>query len=413
MRLTMEQTQAVVQKLSETYKGARKRAKREMLNQVIELTGYHRDHAARLLRAYGCKLWVGHNVVVIAQKKKHTKKGRVQYGPEVVDALETLWQLMDEPCGKRLAPYLKTLVPVLENKGEITLKKEVRQKLLSMSAPTIDRKLQKKKKERLFEKKKRVWTKPGSLLKHQIPIRKFHEWDHEQPGFVEMDLVGHDGGSPKGEYSHTLVLVDIATSWTEFRAVKNKAERWVFEALTERRKRLPFALLGVDSDNGTEFINDHLSRYCTDEKITFTRSRPYRKNDGCYVEQKNFSVVRKYVGYFRYETPEQLRLLNALYDVLRLYINFFQPVMKRKREEEQDLMDKKKGKHTKRYDTPQTPYQRVLASLRVPKPHKLKLKRVFRSLNPVTIKQEIEQCQQKLLATLKKEKPTYLSAYNA
>lgn len=197
---------------------------------------------------------------------------------------------------------------------------------MKVSASTIDRLLRQEKKK--YTLKSRSKTKPGTLLKNQIPIRTFSEWDEGRPGFMEIDLVGHDGGDARGEFIQTLDVTDVCTGWTETRAVRNKAQVWVFEALKEIMDRIPFDLLGIDSDNGSEFINHHLFRFCTERKITFTRTRSYRKNDNCFVEQKNYSVVRRFAGYLRYNTEEELKLLNELYSYLRLYTNFFQPVMK-------------------------------------------------------------------------------------
>jgi hypothetical protein len=173
-----------------------------------------------------------------------------------------------------------------------------------------------------------------------------------RPGFVEIDLVGHDGGDAKGEFAQTLDLTDVCTTWTETEAVRNKAQQWVFDALKDIRQRLPFPLLGIDSDSGGEFINHHLYRYCQTEQITFTRTRSYRKNDNCFVEQKNYSIGRRAVGYLRYDTAEELRTLNELYRHLRLYSNFFQPTMK--------LKEKIRigSRITKKYDKPITPYRR-------------------------------------------------------
>ena len=197
--------------------------------------------------------------------------------------------------------------------------------------------------------KGRSGTKPGSMLKRQIPIRTFAEWDDARPGFCEVDLVAHDGGSGTGEFCQTLDLTCVATGWTEPRALRNKAQRWVHEAIDEITRVLPFPLVGLDSDNGAEFINMHLYRYWTERGITFTRSRPYRKNDNCYVEQKNWPVVRQQVGYARYDTPEELEGLRELYRVLRLYVNFFQPQMK--------LVSKTRhgAKVTKRFDLARPP----------------------------------------------------------
>lgn len=214
-----------------------------------------------------------------------------------------LWVIADGICGKRLAPFIQNALPILERFEEIIIDNDTREKLLSISPATIDRLLQSERTK--FHLKGRSRTKPGTLLKHQIPIRTFSQWDEQQPGFVEIDLVSHDGGTSRGEFIQTLDLTDICTKWTETRAVRNKAQRWVFEALEDIIAHLPFELRGIDSDNGAEFINAHLLRYCDARKITFTRSKPYRKNDNCFVEQKNYSVVRKTAGYFKYDTAEK------------------------------------------------------------------------------------------------------------
>jgi hypothetical protein len=207
---------------------------------------------------------------------------------------------------------------------------------------------------------------------------------------MEMDLVGHEGGESCGDYIQTLDMTDVCTGWTETQAVKNKAQLWVFEAIEQIRERLPFPLLGIDSDNAGEFINSHLYRYCQKEKITFTRARAYRKNDNCYVEQKNYSVVRRAVGYHRYDTEEEQKLLNELYCHLRFYTNYFQPVMK--------LLEKARigSKVTKKYDKPKTPYQRVLESPDVDKEKKKELRHEYAKLNPAELKRQITRIQNKL-----------------
>ena len=229
------------------------------------------------------------------------------------------------------------------------------------------------------------------MLKSMIPVRTFSEWSDKKPGFAEIDLVGHEGGDGSGEFLYTLDITDVATGWTETQAVRNKARQWVFEALKDIRERLPFPLLGIDSDNGGEFINDHLFNYCRDEKITFTRARSYRKNDNCFVEQKNYSVVRRAVGYARYDTPEQQAVINALYMELRLYTNFFQPSMKR-------IGTIKDGsKRIKKYDKALTPYRRVMGSKDVSVSDKARLKALYRNLNPAELKRRITKLQQNLL----------------
>ena len=219
-------------------------------------------------------------------------------------------------------------------------------------------------------------------------LRTFSEWTEDRPGFVEVDLAAHDGGQPGADVIQTLDLTDVCTGWTETQAVRNKAQVWVFRALQERSARLPFVLLGLDSDNGSEFINAHLVRFCAQEEITFTRSRPYRKNDSCFVEQKNYSVVRKAVGYARYDTPQELAVLNELYAYLRLYTNYFQPVMK--------LVEKRRvgSRVQKRYDWAQTPYQQLRESL--DGAAQVRLEQEYRGLNPVELKRQMERREERL-----------------
>jgi hypothetical protein len=241
-----------------------------------------------------------------------------------------------------------------------------------------------------YQLRARSHTKPGSLLKHQIPIRTWSDWNEACPGFLEIDLVSHEGGDPRGDFAYTLDATDICTGWTETVAVRNRAELWVLAGLKQALARFPFKIRGIDSDNGSEFINNHLVRYCTQQKITFTRSRPYRKNDNCFVEQKNSSVVRRAVGYARHDTPEELELLNELYSRLRLYTNYFQPVMK--------LREKTRtgSRVTKKYDKARTPYGRVLTSRDIAKPVKRTLRRDYRELNPALLGREIDRLRDRL-----------------
>ena len=227
-------------------------------------------------------------------------------------------------------------------------------------------------------------TKPGTLLKRAIPIRTYTPWDEERPGFLEIDLVAHCGETTEGQYLNTVTATDIATGWTECLAIPNKTQAAVSEAVQELRKRLPFPLLGLDSDNGSEFINDTLLRYCQSEQITFTRSRPYHKNDQAHVEQKNWSVVRHTIGYDHLETQEELALLRLIYADLRRYINFFQPVLKLIGKDQVD------GKTNKKYDQATTPYRRVLALNQLPIEVKARLTSIYVQLNPVTLRTSID-----------------------
>ena len=343
-----------------------------------------------MLRHEGRRIQTDKQTIVVVERKSRRRRRRARrYDEKVQTALVRLWRIMDYICGKRLQPLLPELLPVLERYNEFSCARETRAKLLRISAASIDRLL--KPERRKYELRGRAGTKPGTLLKKQIPIRTFAEWDEQRPGFVEIDLVAHDGGLAAGDYCQTLDLTDIATTWTETLAVRNKAQAWVFAALKEMRQKLPFSLLGIDSDNGSEFINKDLLEYCQKQKLSFTRSRPYRKNDNCFVEQKNYSVVRRAVGYARYDTEAQLHLLNELYATLRLYTNFFQPTMKLKAKERVG------SKVIKRYDRAQTPYQRVLAAAQVSEPEKERLRAKYKTLNPAALKRKLMRLQERLI----------------
>lgn len=390
----MQQRQAVVAKAASRYQRSSKKEKGLILSELVELTEYSRVYARRVLRQHGQRIKQGKHSL-LADVRVHSPRSRAPYYDEqVIAALVKIWRVMDYICGKRLQPALPELVMVLERHNELRCDRLTREKLLQISAATIDRLLRAER--RKHELRGQARTKPGTLMKHQIPIRTFAEWDEQQPGFGEIDLVGHDGGVAAGDYCQTLDCTDVATTWTETIAVRNKAQCHVFAAIQKVRKNLPFALLGLDSDNGSEFINDQLLRYCRQEKITFTRSRPYRKNDNCFVEQKNYSIVRRAVGYARYDTDEQCELLNELYSYLRLYTNFFLPTMKLKSKVRVG------SKVKKCYDQALTPYQRVLQSARVGKTAKDRLRAKYATLNPAALKRKIERLQQRLAKTSSK-----------
>jgi len=389
VKLTMKERKVVTKALAEQYRRGSKGEKKRLLDQFIEATGYNRSYASRLLRNHGRQVKINPKVVAEGDVRvRRRRTGKRKYDEEVIEALTRIWEMLDYISGKRLAAALPAVLERLAAFREFRWRKGLRKKLLAMSPATIDRVL--KPARQKYAIKGRSCTKPGTLLKHQVPIRPYSDWDNLQPGFLEMDLVGHDGGKAEGDYCFTLDITDVATGWTELAAVPNKAQKWVFEALQALCKRLPFTLLGLDSDNGAEFINNHLVAYCAEHKITFTRSRPYRKNDNCYVEQKNWSVVRRAVGYARYDTPQQLQLLNNLYRLLRDYNNFFMPSMK--------LIEKFRDgpKVRKRYDTPQTPFQRVLNSPRIRDAVKDRLRRYYEQLNPAALYRQIRQIQKKL-----------------
>jgi hypothetical protein len=281
-----------------------------------------------------------------------------------------------------LHPYLPEGIKVLERCGELRLTPESKALLLQISRSSIDRCLAS---ARFHQPHGRSTTKPGTLLKKNIPIRTFADWNEDQPGFLEIDCVAHCGEDVSGQFLYTLTCTDICTGWTEPLALARRSQEAVCSAIEVMRSGLPFALLGIDSDNGGEFINDLLYRYCMKEQITFTRSRPFQKNDQAHVEQKNWSVVRHLIGYDRLESDEQLALLQSIYQDWRLYVNFFQPVLK--------LIGKERigNKVIRKYDTARTPYQRVMERQEVSLAQKAHLLNLYLSLNPVELRQRIDQ----------------------
>ena len=291
----------------------------------------------------------------------------------------SLWRVSGGLCCKRLVPFLPDLIDALERFDELTLCPPIKDKLLAMSVSTAERILRE---ERRSRDRGISTTRPGELLKHQIPIRTFSEWNEVRPGFFEIDLVAHCGGSASGDFLYTLTMTDVYTGWTECAALANKSQIAVQAGVERIRNRLPFALLGIDSDNGSEFINNHLKRYCDERGITFTRCRPYRKNDQCRVEQKNGAVVRPLIGYARYEGQEAAEHINRLYAVQRFCINYFEPSMK--------LVAKSRdgARVKKTYDQPKTPFQRFVET--VPKEDERKrLKDDYTRLNPAQLRRRL------------------------
>ena len=367
--------------LKARYKKSSKKEKKIILDEFTQTTGYHRKHAIDLLRGS----YLQHKGVLHRPHKVYTK--------EDADTLGEVWKLLGWIASKRMKPQLKLAVDELIKAGRITLSNEDRKRFVGMSPATMDRLMKKyRKKPKL---KGRSYTKPGTLLKSQIPIRTWDEWNENKVGFEEIDLVGHDGGLAKGDFAWTLNWTDVKVEWTEQAAVFNKAQVHVFAGIERIRGRLPFPLLGIDSDSGSEFINAHLYRYCILEQITFTRGRPGKKNDNAFVEEKNDSIIRKWVGYGRYDTQPQVDILNELYELLRLYTNFFLPVMKLKKK----LRIGSKIK--KIHDKATTPYRRILRARDVSIKVKDKLRAQYKTLSLVELKDQID-------AVLKRLKPTKL-----
>jgi len=294
------------------------------------------------------------------------------------------------------------LLEALRRHGELVLAPEVQAQLCTMSSATMDRLMRPFR--RLQVRRGLSTTKPGTLLKEMIPIRTFADWNEQRPGFLEVDLVAHCGESTEGFYLCTLNATDVHTGWTECVGVWGKGQERVGGAVHTVSKRLPFPLLGLDSDNGSEFINYALHDYCRRHQITFTRSRPYKKNDQAHVEQKNWTVVRRLVGYDRYNSKAALGALNELYGALRLYVNFFQPVLK--------LVSKERegAKVRKQYDVAQTPYERLCASGVLNKAQQEGLERLYQRLNPVQLRKEIDKALESLWKLAERERREEQSA---
>jgi hypothetical protein len=402
MVLTMREKQAITRELAGRYRQADKKARGAILDQVADITGYNRCYATLLLRNWGRQVALptvagaGPPTLVVGDQTETSKRVRPRvYDDKVVAALKQVWLIAGGICGKRLAPFLAELVPILERHEEVVLDEGTRTKLLAISAASIDRVLAETK--AAYRLKERGGPRPSSSLLHRIPIQTHSEATADRPGFVEIDLVGHDGGSTSGEYVQTLDVTDRYSGWTETQAVRNKAQEWVFAALKDIRRRLPFPLLGIHSDGGSEFINQPLFDYCEAAGIEFTRSRSYNKNDNCHVEQKNFSVVRQAVGYFRYETERHLVLLNRLYAVLRPYTNYFQPMFK--------LLEKTRvgSSIRKRYDQAKTPYQRLCAWDGWTEEARARASASYEQLNPAALRRQSVRLEGQLLKAVEGE----------
>jgi len=367
--VTRNSIKEYVEAIKGRYRKGTRSEKSRILDEFTKATGLHRKAAIRLL-----------NRGSPVSKRQRCGRPR-QYGGAVVEALRAVWEASDRLCSKRLHPFLPEFIQVLRKCGESQITAEVENKLCRMSPATIDRLLRswrQKGGRRSFST-----TKPGSLLRSSIPVRTFADWQENRPGFIEVDLVAHCGESLEGFYLNTLMAVDVATGWSEFIGIWGKGQQRVGTGIHHIRERLPFPLLGLDSDNGSEFINQDLARWCHREGITFTRSRPYKKNDNCFVEQKNGNIVRRVIGRDRYSSKQAYETLNQVYYLLRLYANFFQPAMK--------LVSKTRhgAKVHRIYDVAQTPYQRVLKSGVTNEANKTQIASIYAHLNPVSLLKQI------------------------
>jgi len=359
------------------YDAAPPQQKRAILDEFVAATGYARTYAIRLLGQPTVP-----RPVPIARPRARS------YGPAVVEALTVTWAAANYVCAKRLVPFLPELVASLERHGHLTLNAEVHTQLLTLSAATADR-LLRPVRERARPRGLGT-TKAGTLLKHKVPIRTFAEWDDVRPGFMEADLVAHCGTRAEGPYRSSLVLTAVATGWTACLPLRRHGYDDVIRALDQARLLLPFPLRGLDTDNGSAFLNDPLLAYCERAEITFTRGRAYRKNDQCDVEQKNGSVVRQIVGYDRFEGERAYLQLAEVYRALRLYVNFFQPSLKL-------LLKRREGSQVyRRYDTAQTPFQRLRATDILDEAARARLVALYEALDPVHALRQLQRLQEAL-----------------
>lgn len=370
-KMSLQSRRELLNRVRTRYLAAGRKEKSWILDEFLQATGYHRKYAVAMLQ-----------MDPASTPNKRQRKRASKYGEAVKGALIQVWLAANQICTKRLIPFLPAFVDSLERCGQLNIDPEVRALLLSLSLSTADRLLRSER----IKPRGRSTTRAGKLLKKQIPIRTFSDWNDVVPGFLEGDLVAHCGDSVHGTFLNTFTLTDIYSGWTECLALIRRAESEVSRALIEVREVLPFPMLGLDTDNGSEFINNALFNYCKSEQITFTRSRSYKKNDQAHVEEKSGSIVRRFIGYDRYESTAAHQSLSALYRVMRLYVNFFQPSMK--------LLSKKRegAKVIKKYDPAKTPCQRLMNS-NISEDIKASLEAQFLSLDPMALLRQVEKLQ--------------------
>ena len=374
-RISMATRREVLRVVRERYVGQSRSEKSRILDEFVAVTGYHRKHAIRLLNQEA------------EEVDRPPRVGRRIYDEAVREALIIVWETADRICGKRLKAALPSLVDAMERHGHLRLDDEVRRRLLAASASTIDRLLAPIR-EQAGRRKRR--TGATSAIRRKIPVRTFGDWGDPPPGFFEGDLVAHCGGSMAGSFLHTFVLTDIASGWTDGVPLLVREQGLVTEALETFGARLPVAIRGLDMDNDGVFMNETLVEYCDERGIELTRSRPYRKNDQAWVEQKNGSVVRRLVGHDRFAGVAAAQVLARLFDVARRYVNFFQPSFK--------LREKSRvgAKVTRRYYPPATPCERLLAHPAVSDETKAQLQQYRAELDPVKLLKELREAQAEL-----------------
>lgn len=370
--------------LTDRYVKTDRRGKGLLLDEYCKNTGQNRKYVIRKING------------LLFREKPPRKTRAAYYGAEVRRVLLWFWKLFDHPCGQRLVPLLRTEFNRILRRGSLQVSQRTATKLTGISSATVDRLLRGDKLKWRYQRSR--YPKKSPLIYKAIPL-KLTDWDTARVGFIEMDLVFHCGSSTEGDHIHTLSTTEIASGWWEGEAVMGRGQLRVFEALQSIRKRSPFDWRGIDSDNDSAFLNAHLIKYSQQQGLEFTRSRPMRKNDNAYIEQKNYTHVRRPLGYLRYDTEEELRIINDLYrKELRLFKNFFQPVMKLKKKERID------GRLRRKYEEAKTPYQRLLESGQLSDVQQNALKRVYRSLDPVQIKKNMDRKLDSLYAAYGKKK---------
>jgi hypothetical protein len=366
----------LIEAIAGRYHAATRIEKKKILDEFIKVTGFHRKHAIRALKRHS------------GNRSEPAQRARI-YDEAAVTALTILWEAADRICGKRLKEAIPTLVDAMERHGHLQLEPEVRSRVLAMSAATMDRVL--KPARDTGKQGRRRSGINNTPLRKSIAVRTFSDWNDPPPGFFEMDMVAHCGKSVAGSHAHSLVLTDIASGWTEGAAMVVREQTLITLTVEEVRLKLPFPMLGLDVDNDSAFINETVVDYCKDRKLELTRSRAYKKNDQAWIEQKNGSVVRRMVGYGRLEGVAATTALGELHDVVRLYVNFFQPSFKLKSKIREG------AKVAKKYYLPATPYERLLANDRVTNACKEQLRQTFCTLDPVQLLNQIREAQRKLV----------------
>jgi len=369
----------VVSAVAGRYRPAKRAEKGRILDELCATTGWHRKHAVRALRQ---------RETVMPGEVEASRERRRRYGATIKDALTALWEASDRVCGKRLKVMIPTLLPALERNGRLTLDESDRARVLAISAATIDRLLGDVRVAASGGKRRRAGF--YSAIRREVPIRTFNDWKSPPPGFCEVDMVAHGGTSVAGSFIQTLTMVDVATGWTECLPLVTRDGSLVVEAMKHARSLFPWLLRGVDFDNDSAFMNDVVVPWCREQKLEVTRSRAYKKNDQAFVEQKNGAVVRRLMGYGRFDGVETARLMARLYAAARLYVNFFQPSFKLKEKRREG------AKVIKRYHVPSTPCQRALVYPRLAAAVKKRLREQYRTLDPVALLAEIRAAQEEL-----------------